>query len=41
LHIDLDKAAVACLHCDAALKKGDGRLSWLLTPEWYGASGPK
>ena len=37
LHIALDKAAVAYLQCNAGLEKGDGQLSWLLTPAWYSA----
>jgi phosphohistidine phosphatase len=37
LHITLDKAAVAFLHCNAGLQKGDGQLVWLLTPSWYSA----
>lgn len=37
LHIALDKAAVAALHCSAGLEKGDGQLNWLLPPAWYTA----
>jgi phosphohistidine phosphatase len=37
LHIALDKAAVAALHCRAGLEKGDGQLNWLLPPAWYTA----
>jgi phosphohistidine phosphatase len=37
LHIALDKASVAFLHCNAGLEKGDGQLNWLLTPAWYSA----
>lgn len=36
LHVELDKAAVACLVCNARLNKGAGRLRWLVTPDWYG-----
>jgi phosphohistidine phosphatase len=35
LQIALNKAAVAHLHCDAGLQKGDGQLLWLLTPDWF------
>jgi phosphohistidine phosphatase SixA len=37
IHIGLDKAAVAFLHCNAGLEKGDGQLEWLLPPAWYSA----
>src|SRR5262249_4269065 len=32
--LDLDKAGVACVRCDSGLGKGDGLLTWLVTPEW-------
>lgn len=32
--IDLAKAGVACLHFDEEPGKGDGVLSWLVTPQW-------
>jgi phosphohistidine phosphatase len=32
--LDLDKAGVACIRCTQALSKGEGMLTWLVTPEW-------
>jgi phosphohistidine phosphatase len=37
LHIAFDKAAVAFLHCNAGLEKGDGQLIWLVPPAWHSA----
>src|SRR6185437_5417692 len=33
--IDLAKAGVACIHFDDEPGKGDGVLTWLVTPQWY------
>ena len=32
--VDLEKAGVACIACDAVEKRG-GVLRWLITPEWF------
>jgi phosphohistidine phosphatase len=32
--LDLDKAGVACIRCNEGLGKGDGELTWLITPAW-------
>jgi phosphohistidine phosphatase len=32
--LDLDKAGAACVRCASGLGKGDGLLTWLVTPEW-------
>lgn len=32
--LNLSKAGVACLHCDAPLDKGAASLEWLVTPSW-------
>jgi phosphohistidine phosphatase len=32
--IDLAKAGVAYIACEQGLGKGDGRLAWLVTPDW-------
>jgi phosphohistidine phosphatase len=36
VQLDLAKAGVAYLDCEQGLGKGDGRLAWLVTPEWLG-----
>jgi len=33
--VDLAKAGVACIHFDGCVAKGEGRLLWLVTPEWF------
>jgi phosphohistidine phosphatase len=33
--IDLVKAGVACVHFEGDPDKGEGELSWLITPKWY------
>ncbi len=32
--IELAKAGVACIHFEEELDKGDGVLTWLITPQW-------
>lgn len=34
--IDIAKAGVACVRFEAKPGKGQGVLSWLVTPDWYG-----
>jgi phosphohistidine phosphatase len=34
--IELAKAGVACINCEAGARKGCGALIWLVTPEWMG-----
>ena len=33
--VDLAKAGVARIVCEGRPGKGDGVLTWLITPEWY------
>jgi phosphohistidine phosphatase len=37
--LDLEKAGVAALECEAEAGKGGGILVWLVTPKWYSAAG--
>lgn len=37
--LDLEKAGVAALECEAEPGKGGGILVWLVTPKWYPAAG--
>jgi phosphohistidine phosphatase len=39
--IDLAKAGVACVRCDDGPRKGDGRLLWVVPPEWFDAGPPR
>jgi phosphohistidine phosphatase len=36
--LDLAKAGVAYVVCEQGLGKGEGRLVWLVTPDWIGSS---
>jgi len=33
--IDFDKAGVACIEFENTVGKGEGKLIWLVTPEWF------